>query len=226
MNVALIVFGGRGERITSPVPKQFIKIKEKELVVYTIEAFNIHPLIDEIVLVCAPEYLGYVKNMIYMNRLNKVNYIIAGGVDRQESVRNGLNGIKLKDDDIVLIHDGDRPFITSQLITKCLDNVKVTGAVAPYIKHTEALEEISNSGRFFFEGEERFDVQTPQGFYFKSIKEIHNRLKDEKVSDDVSLYEFLDMKTHYIPGDKENFKVTTNEDLAFAKSKILGKKDE
>ena len=78
MNIALIVFAGIGSRITSSVPKQFIKINNKELVVYTIERFNEHPLIDEIVLVTSKEYLGYVKNMVFMNRLNKVNHIVIG----------------------------------------------------------------------------------------------------------------------------------------------------
>lgn len=220
MNVALIVFAGKGERISSSVPKQFIKIDGKELVVYTIEAFNEHPLIDQIAVVTSKEYVGYVKNMIFMHRLNKVNFIFEGGIDRQASVRNGLNGLKLNNDDIVLIHDGDRPFVSTLAITHSIQGVEHNVGVAPIIKHEEALKGISNSGRFIFQDGERVDVLTPQSFYFGEIKEAHNRLKDEKFSDDVSLYEALNIKVKYISGENTNFKVTTNEDLKVAKERL------
>ena len=226
MNIALIVFAGIGSRITSSVPKQFIKINNKELVVYTIERFNEHPLIDEIVLVTSKEYLGYVKNMVFMNRLNKVNHIVIGGKDRQESVRNGLNAVTYKDDDVILIHDGDRPFITTRLITRCIDELSGSLGVSPLINHKDAIEGVSNSGRFITNGEDRLDIQTPQTFYYKGIKDLHNRLKDEAVSDDVSLLEKVGIEAKYIEGDVSNIKVTTNIDLAYAKAHLPEFKDE
>ena len=226
MNIALIVFAGIGSRITSSVPKQFVKINNKELVVYAIEIFNEHPLIDEIVLVTSKDYLGYAKNFVYMHRLNKVNHIVEGGKNRQESVRNGLNAVNYGDNDIVLIHDGDRPFITTRLITKCIDELEGTNGVSPMIKHDDALEEVSNSGRFIFKDGVRYDVQTPQTFNYKLIKDLHNRLKDEEVSDDMSLLESLGMDVKYIEGDVRNIKITTNIDLAYAKKVLLEFKDE
>ena len=226
MNIALIVFAGIGARINSSVPKQFVKINNKELVAYTIEAFNNHPLIDEIVLVTSKDYLRYAKTMVYMNRLNKVNHIVEGGSNRQESVRNGLNKVHFQNKDVVLIHDGDRPFVSTRLITRCLDEIKGQKAVAPIVKHSEAIEEVSNSGRFIIINDERYDVGTPQTFYYGDVVEMHNRLKDIEVSDDMSLFEHENIETKYFPGDPQNIKITTNQDLAYAKRHLAEFKDE
>ena len=167
MNIALIVFGGKGERISSQVPKQFIKINGKDLVGYTIETFERHPLVDSILLVAPKDYLTYTKNLVLTSRFYKVIDVVAGGDNRQESVRNGLNALKCHDNDNILIHDGDRPLVSDALITTCLRELRKHNALIPVIKSEDALKEVSNSGRKITKDNINYDIQTPQGFIFK-----------------------------------------------------------
>ena len=218
MNIALIVFGGKGTRINSKVPKQFVKINGRELVGYTIETFERHPLIDSIVLVAPADYLTYTKNLVLTSRFYKVTNVIAGGQNRQESVRVGLNSLKCHDNDNVLIHDGDRPLVGDKLITNCLRELEKVDALIPVIRCDETLEEVSNSGRRYNRDGVSYDIQTPQCFKFKLIKDAHNKLKNEEFSDDASLIETLGGEVKLIPGHKENFKITTDKDLDYLKS--------
>ena len=224
MNIALIVFGGKGERISSQVPKQFIKINGKDLVGYTIETFERHPLVDSIILVAPKDYVTYTKNLVLTSRFYKVANVVPGGANRQESVRNGLNALKAHDNDHILIHDGDRPLISDSLITLCLREIRKHNALIPVIRHEEALEEVSNSGRRYVKDNVIYDIQTPQCFKFKLIKDAHNKLKDEEFCDDASLIESLGGEVILVPGDKLNFKVTKDEDLEYLKT-ILEKKN-
>ena len=218
MNIALIVFGGKGERISSQVPKQFIKINGKDLVGYTIETFERHPLVDSILLVAPKDYLTYTKNLVLTSRFYKVTDVVAGGTNRQESVRNGLNALKCHDNDNILIHDGDRPLVSDALITTCLRELRKHNALTPVIKSEDALKEVSNSGRKIIKDNINYDIQTPQGFKFKLIKDAHNKLKDEQFSDDVSLIEALGGEVLLLEGEKNNFKVTKDEDLEYLKT--------
>ena len=218
MNIALIVFGGKGERISSQVPKQFIKINGKDLVGYTIETFERHPLVDSILLVAPKDYLTYTKNLVLTSRFYKVIDVVAGGANRQESVRNGLNSLKCHDNDNILIHDGDRPLVSDSLITTCLRELRKHNALTPVIKSEDAIKEVSNSGRKITKDNINYDIQTPQGFKFKLIKDAHNKLKDEQFSDDVSLVEALGGEVLLVEGEKNNFKVTKDEDLEYLKS--------
>ena len=218
MNIALIVFGGKGERISSQVPKQFIKINGKDLVGYTIETFERHPLVDSILLVAPKDYLTYTKNLVLTSRFYKVTDVVAGGTNRQESVRNGLNALKCHDNDNILIHDGDRPLVSDALITTCLRELRKHNALTPVIKSEDALKEVSNSGRKIIKDNINYDIQTPQGFKFKLIKDAHNKLKNEQFSDDVSLIEALGGEVLLLEGEKNNFKVTKDEDLEYLKT--------
>ena len=220
MNIALIVFGGKGERISSQVPKQFIKINGKDLVGYTIETFERHPLIDSIVLVAPKDYLTYTQNMVLTSRFYKVVNVIAGGENRQESVRNGLNAIKCKDNDNILIHDGDRPLVGDRLITLCLRELENCDALIPVIKNDDALKEVSNSGRRYTKDNIVYDIQTPQCFKYKLIKDAHNKLKNDSFSDDASLIEAIGGEVKLVPGHEYNFKVTTDQDLEYLKTII------
>ncbi|MCQ2802712.1 MAG: 2-C-methyl-D-erythritol 4-phosphate cytidylyltransferase [Bacilli bacterium] len=215
MNIAIIVFAGKGTRIGSEIPKQFIKINGVDLVAYTINAFNSHPLIDEIVLVTSKEYLSYVKSFKHNYSLKKVSLVIQGGETRQESVRNALNKIIATDSDYVFIHDGDRPLISQELITTCIRETLNGKNVVPIINKSEQIKNISNSGRVIEINNEVFDVQTPQCFSFNLIKEAHNTYNAEEVSDDASLIEKLGKQITYIKGESENFKITQPSDLNY-----------
>ena len=218
MNIALIVFAGIGERMNSSIPKQFIKVKGKELVSYTIDVFEKNPNIDEIILVTHKDFIEHVHSFSY----KKVSLIVAGGSSRQESVRIGLNAKEFKDDDIVLIHDGDRPLVTDTLINKPLSLLNKYDAVCPYVRHADAFKEIANLGRTKVVNGEEVDIQTPQIFRYGLIKSAHNQKKEQSFSDDIGLIED-EHKVCYIKGDKYNFKITTEADLKYFE-KIVCKK--
>lgn len=218
MNIALIVFAGIGERMNSSIPKQFIKVNGKELVSYAINAFINNPNIDEIILVTHKDYVDHVKSF----NLQKVSLVIAGGNSRQESVRKGLNAEEFKDEDVVLIHDGDRPLVTDSLINKSISLMNRYDAICPYIDHKDAIKEISNLGRTKLINGKESDVQTPQVFRYGLIKNAHNNKKDQVFSDDIGLIED-ECKVCYLEGDKYNFKITTEKDLKYFE-KIVCKK--
>lgn len=215
MNIALITFAGIGSRITSLVPKQFVKIKGQDMVCYTIDTFENHPLIDEIVLVTSKEYLSYVQNMVFTHDYKKVSMVLEGGKTRQESIRLALNKMKTFPDSVILIHDGDRPLVSAKLITKIIKEKNTAKVVVPVLENKKKEPLSSGAGRKITIKDVLYDVQTPQAFLYPEILEAHNRLKDTEVSDDASL--FNETLVKYIPGEARNFKVTTNSDLDLLK---------
>ena len=214
---AIILAAGKGTRINSKVPKQFIKVKNKNIVAYTIDAFEKHSLIDEIVLVTSKEYVSYTQNMVIANRFNKIIHVIEGGETRQESVRNGLNSTSFDRNDNILIHDGDRPLVSEEIIGRSIKELYSHQAVVAAIRSDEALEGVHNLGRKCAIKGVSYDIQTPQSFKYKLIKDAHNKYKDESVSDDASLIEKEGLEITYISGSPLNFKITTDQDLKYFK---------
>lgn len=214
MNIALIVFAGSGSRIHSELPKQFIRINDVEMVVYTIRRFQTNPNIDEIVLVTQKEYIEYTENLVTNYELTKVVKVVAGGDTRQESVRLGLEAIDYDDDENILIHDGDRPLVSNAIINNAIAHLEQFKAVCPFIDKGERILEISNSGRESYVGDKKVDIQTPQGFKFGLIKKAHDEKKSQEFSDDIGLVQYQ-VEVKYFEGEKENFKVTEDRDLEF-----------
>ena len=215
MNVALIVFAGSGSRIHSDIPKQFIKINDIDLVVYAIRKFNDNPHIDEVNLVTSKEYIPYVECFKEKYNLEKINKVIVGGETRQESVRLGLEALELDEKDNVLIHDGDRPLVSHAIINQAIDYLDEFEVSCPFISTEDRIPEISNSGRKYKLNGVEVDIQTPQCFRFGLIKEKHILKQDIQVNDDISLVDSTLVK--FYPGDRLNFKVTTDEDLKYLK---------
>ena len=221
MNIALIVFAGSGKRMQTSIPKQFLKINDTELIVYTIKRFEENPYIDEIVLATSQDFFQYTESLVDEYELTKVKKIIVGGETRQDSVRLGLASMECKDNDSVFIHDGDRPLLSNAILNQCVEYLKEFDAVCPVLETKENYEEVSASGRKIIMDDKAMDVQTPQCFKYGLIKQAHLNKVNEKVVDDISLVEH-EVEVKYIPGEKDNFKVTKNEDFKFLES-LIGK---
>lgn len=213
MNIALIVLAGSGTRLNSPTPKQFLKVNDQDLVVYTIKRFNDNPHIDEIVLVTSKDYLPYVNEYKDKYNLEKIVAVIEGGASRQESVRLGLEATDYKEDDNILIHDGARPLVSNSIINQCVDALSDSVSCCPYICPEDEITEISNFNRKVILDGKKVGVQTPQGFKYGLIKKIHIAKKDIEVNDDISLLD--NEHVEFFVGEPINFKVTTPEDLAY-----------
>ena len=224
MNIALIMAAGSGTRMQNAnEPKQFIRVNEKPLLVYSLETFN--KVVDAIVLVTSLEYVEKAHELCKKYRINKLKAIAIGGATRQESVINGLSAIKdnFKDDSVVLIHDAARPLVSEKIIKDNIDAVNEFGAALTVIPATDTLH-LSNDGEFVSSSLKRneiYQAQTPQSFIVKDIFEAHLLAKQENfiATDDASLFNRYNKKPlHMVMGDKRNFKVTTEEDLLILKN--------
>lgn len=219
---AIILAGGKGKRMNSSISKQFIEIKGKPIIYYTIKKFNENKKIDNIVIVLSQEEVEYFKENILNKYDLRVDKIVIGGAERQDSVYNGLKSLENTETDIVLIHDGARPFISDRIIDEGIKYAIMYGACAPGVmpKDTIKIKEKNNFSIDTPNRETLVAIQTPQVFKFKEVLKCHERVKMDKVvvTDDTMVVERYGNKVYLYDGEYTNIKVTTPEDL------ILGEK--
>lgn len=221
---AVILAGGKGKRMNSTISKQFIELKGKPIIYYTIKKFNDNKQIDNIVVVLSAEEIEYFKENVLKKYDIRVDKIIAGGVERQDSVYNGLKSLENSETDVVLIHDGARPFISDRIINEGIKYAKIYGASAPGVmpKDTIKIKDESNFSINTPNRETLVAIQTPQVFNFNEILECHKKIKLDKliVTDDTMVIENFGKKVYLYDGEYTNIKVTTPEDLILAEKLI------
>lgn len=228
MVTAIVVAGGRGKRMGKSISKQYIKIKEKEIIALTLEVFNNSRIVDEIILVVPCEDVDYCTTEIVKKyNLEKVKRIIDGGAERQESVYKGLLNCNSKTD-IVMIHDGVRPFISDKIIADGVQYATRYGACTTAVPVKDTLKVVDEDG-FSVSTPDRNKIrmiQTPQTFKYNLILDAHKRAILEGIiaTDDTMLVESLGNKVKIIDGNYFNIKITTVEDLIYAES-ILDRGD-
>ena len=215
-NSVIIVAAGKGKRMNSNISKQFLHMKNKPILYYTLNKFSTHKSIDEIVLVTLEDKIEVCKDIINKYNLNKVSKIVPGGKERQDSVYNGLKAVS-KDCDIVLIHDAARPFVTSDIIENGIKYTKRYGAAACGVMPKDTIK-IKDKKGFSIDTpnrEELFIVQTPQCFNYNVVLDCHEKLKDhnKKVTDDTMVLGEYGKKVYLYEGSYSNIKITTPEDL-------------
>ena len=233
MNIALILAAGTGSRMgNADKPKQFLPIYGKPLMIHTIEAFEMHDDIDKIVVVTSEGYDDQVKVWCKQYDLGKVSAVAIGGDSRQVSVYNGLQAIKAlgaKDDDIIVIHDAARPLISQNIITNNIEACKKYAAVDTVIKASDTIVASSDAERItnIPNRSELYQGQTPQTFKFALISEAHEKAKAGQipnVTDDTKLVISMGKEVHLVEGSKQNFKITTFDDLMMLKALLkIGK---
>ena len=216
MNGVVIVAAGSGSRMKMNINKQFIKLNDKEIIAHTIEKFYNHKNIDEIVVVIKEEEGSYFKNGI-LNKYNFNNIKIAfGGNERQDSVYNGLKALN-ENCEIVLIHDGARPFVSDQIINSCIEEAKNHNAVVVGVPVKDTIKVI-NENNDIVDTPERSNlwaVQTPQTFnYDILVKSYEDAFKGGFYgTDDAMLVERIGYRVKMIEGSYNNIKITTPEDI-------------
>jgi len=223
---AIVLAGGRGKRMNSAVPKQFLMIKDKPVLYYSLKAFE-DSFIDSVILVTSEDDMEYCKKEIVDKYgFTKVVKIVAGGKERYHSV---LNGIKAASDcDYIFIHDGARPFVTQDMLARLLECVEESKACVAGMPVKDTIK-IANEGGFIDTTPKRelvWMIQTPQVFDFALIKKAYLILeKDEysllqkgiSITDDAMVVEMLlGEKVKLVEGSYQNIKITTPEDLAIA----------
>ena len=228
MVTAIILAGGSGSRMHTEKAKQYLEVGGVPLIVHALRSFDKSP-VDGIILVVRPDDEQYVRTEIVDKyEIRKVCAVVPGGKERFDSVWQGLSSISEPEvDDIVLIHDGARPFVTSEMIQASIDAAKKYGACTVAVPVKDTIKVVDESG-FGIDTPDRstlYQVQTPQTFRLPLILEAHKLFRTEPkpgITDDTMLVEeYLHQKCFIVPGDYKNLKVTTPEDIPLAET-ILG----
>ena len=219
---AIVLAGGRGKRMNYHKSKQFIEIKGKPVLVYTLEKFIYNKSIDEVILVLPEDEVDYCKKEVLQKYSLKVDRIVIGGKERQDSVFNALEAMEKAN--IVLIHDGARPFISEKIIEEGIKYANIYGAAAPGVtpKDTIKIKNEDNISVYTPDRNTLVAVQTPQCFKYDEIYQCHRKIKEENaiVTDDTSVVERYGHKVYLYEGDYTNIKITTPEDLILAERLI------
>lgn len=213
MNIAIIFAGGRGERLSADsIPKQFIDIDEKPLIIHTLMNFQNHEEIDKIYIAILPEYYKHMENLVKSYGIDKVKGIVNGGDSAQESIFNALISALNENprDSVVLIHDGVRPILTDEVISRNIASVKEFGSAITCIPAHETVL-VSKDGKTPDSVPFRREIykgQAPQSFYLGEIVEAHEKIRkrSEKYKDMIdscTIYHTLGRKTHLVEGNFE-----------------------
>lgn len=238
MNIAVVFAGGTGQRMnTKALPKQFLKLHGKPILVYTLEKFQYHKEIDSIILVALAEWKEYCKELITKYQLTKVTAIVSGGKTGQESISNGLHkaGELYPSDSIVLIHDGVRPLVDEQTITNNIACAKQHGTaitVAPAIE-TIVMSQKDNKVGDILERSRCQVAKAPQSFVLGQILAAHEQARKEARQDFIDsacLMKHYGYDLYTVEGKPENIKITTPSDFytfralvdAIENSQIMG----
>ncbi len=215
---AIIVASGSGNRMKSTIKKQFMRLREKEVLAYTVDVFEKMKEIQEIIVVVGIKDTKLVHNMLCEQyNCKKVSYVVAGGRERQHSVENGLTYVS-KDCTHVLIHDGVRPFVRPDAIMRGIEGMLTYDACTLAVPVKDTIKRcnlVTNKIEETFDREALFQIQTPQFFEKNLIIEAHKHAnKYERIgTDDTTLVEWLGKKVYIVQGDYNNIKITTPEDL-------------
>jgi len=219
MTTALVFAGGTGLRMnTHAKPKQFLELHGKPVIIYTLEHFEIHPLIDNIIVVCLESWIMELRHLIKRYAIDKVSQIIPGGDRGDRSIYNGLWSLEdvCAQDDIILIHDGVRPLINADLITANIEKVKECGNAITIDHATETVIRIDSSNQIIDVPPrwETYHAKAPQSFRYGDIWNLYKRaMKDDKVAIDSShLCAIYDVKMHTVQSTPNNLKITSPAD--------------
>lgn len=229
MNIAVIFAGGVGKRMQSrDMPKQFLKIHGKPIIIRTIEHFNSHDEIDAIVVSCVESYLQYCKNLIEEYKMDKVVSVVAGGATGQQSIFNGLQVAYEYSNDAstcVLIHDGVRPLINHKLISDNIKSVKKYGSAITCVPAKETVLALSDNGSVdSIPQRDRLRLaRAPQSFWLNDIYSAHLKaIEDNRFDfiDSASMMFENGFELHCVDGPYENIKVTTPDDFFLMRASL------
>lgn len=220
--VSTVIFaGGMGMRMKShDIPKQFMEVDGKSIIIRTLEVFSSHPQVDEIVIACLEGWIPVLEEQILQHGIKKVRKIVPGGSSGHGSIHNGLmEAAKTAgEDDIVLICDGVRPMITSKLVSDCIREARKFENAVPVTPSIDSvLESFDGSAcRKSYERKNMYITQAPQGYSFRKILWAHEEAEKRGISSPTSSCELLlelGEEIHIFIGERQNIKVTTPEDM-------------
>lgn len=235
MNIAIIFAGGSGVRMGAGMPKQFLEINGRPIIIHTLENFQNCDEIDKIYISCKNDYINQLSCFVKKFNINKVCKIVSGGQTGLESIYNALIAAyeENSDDSIVLIHDGVRPIIADDLIKKNIESVKKHGCgitCTPFFETPVISKDGSKIDSVLLRNE-IFTAQAPQSFYLKDILDAHREVRKnnpnyDNIVDSCSLFKSQGHDIYIIQGNRGNIKVTTPEDFYVLRALLQYKENE
>ncbi|MBR5351612.1 MAG: 2-C-methyl-D-erythritol 4-phosphate cytidylyltransferase [Prevotella sp.] len=227
-NYALIIAGGSGTRMGQSIPKQFINIYDKPILIYTLEGFQRHPLIDAIEVVCIDGWQEVLQAYANQFGITKMKWIVKGGKTGQESIRNGVYNLEgiCQDDDLVVIHDGIRPMVDESVLTDVIKVAKEKGNAVTSLPYNEQIFVINpedpSTTQKYIPRETLRRVSTPQAYRFDLLDRSYHRAFAEEIGIYGSSYTNTMMvelgeTLHFAAGSDKNIKLTTQDDLELFK---------
>ena len=225
MNIALIIAGGSGHRMQQEIPKQFINVMDKPVIIYTLQAFQNHPNIDEIGVVCIDGWHDVLRAYVRQYNITKMKWIVSGGANGQSSIRNGVFEAekRYKPDDILLIHDAIRPMVSQEIISDCIIQCQKHGtAISVLPCNTAVLHyDDTNTSRTVVPRNELALTQTPQAVPIGKLANLHREALQRGITDSVATCTLLvemGETVHFSIGSETNIKLTTPGDLQIFKA--------
>lgn len=228
-NIALIIAGGVGSRMGYDIPKQFINVYNKPIIIYTLETFQMHPQIDEIEVVCIDGWEDTLKTYCEKFGITKLKYIVKGGSTGQESIRNGVYNLENKCDanDTIIIHDGVRPLVDEEVLTDVINKCNQYGNAVSSMPYNEQIflidDEISTTK--YIPREKLRRVVTPQAYKFKKLDEKYHEAFEKEIGIYGSSYTNTMMvelgeTLYFAAGSDKNIKLTTIDNLMIFKAML------
>jgi 2-C-methyl-D-erythritol 4-phosphate cytidylyltransferase len=209
--IALIVAGGKGERMNAKIPKQFLEIQGKPILMHTIETFNRFDKNIQIILVLPKLHIEIWNSLCKKHAFTIPHQISQGGITRFHSVKSGLEMVNTPS--LVAVHDGVRPLVSTETLTRCFDAAEKLDAVIPVIDSIDSIRKLTNDGSVSVSRSDYKLVQTPQVFDAGLLKKAYEQEFSELFTDDASVVEAFGRKIFLVEGNKENIKITTEFDL-------------
>ena len=233
MNIALLTAAGSGTRMHQDIPKQFIHVDNKPVIIHTMEAFQKHPSVDAIIIVTLDSWIDVLWAYARQFNIDKLKWIVPGGETGQESIKKGLDKLKteLDDDTVVMVHDGNRPLVTTEIISDSLATFRKHGSAVAVIPCTEVVFESDDgvSSCQSIEREKLFRTQTPHTYTLRELLDAHAEAAKRGIRNTAAscmLMKELGRTTWFSKGSEENLKITTVDDLRIFKALLHTKTDD
>lgn len=234
MNIAILTAGGIGSRTHQDLPKQFITVDNKPVIIYTMEAFQQHPNIDEIYVACLEGWDAVLSAYAKQFNITKLKRIVIGGATGQSSIYNVMKAVNEDHNDtsgiVVLIHDGNRPMVSQDVITDNIVKQKMYGSAVTVIPTTEVVF-VSQDGRISnaaLNREELWRTQTPHAYKFDELWAVHHKARMDGITNTAascSLMQKYGYTTYFSKGSEKNIKITTVEDIEIFKALLNARND-
>lgn len=232
MNIALLTAAGTGSRMHQDIPKQFIHVDNKPIIIYTMETFQKHPSIDAILVVTLDSWKDVLKAYANQFNITKLKWVVSGGETGQESIKNGLEKLRkvVSIDDTIIIHDGNRALVSTEIISDSLATYKKYGDAVAVIPCTEVVFESDDgcTSCVSTEREKLFRTQTPHTYSLKELIWAHDEAEKRGIKGTAAsciLMKELGKMTHFSKGSEENLKITTLDDLKIFKAILSTRQD-